>query len=130
MKGILIASHGDFAKGMYDTTKMFFSDQKQYSYICMDGSSEIDIFLEDMKKKIDELNTGEGVIVLCDLLYGTPCNTVARILNDSIDLILGVNLPLVLELLGARLCGDIDLESIIATGRTGVCNFKSMIQGK
>lgn len=128
MKGILIASHGNFAKGIYETTQMFFANQENFSYICMDGTSEIDVFLEDVKKKIEELDTGEGVIVLCDLLYGTPCNTVARILNDKIDLILGLNLPLVLEILGARLCGNIDLDSMVDIGKSGICNYKKLIQ--
>lgn len=126
MKGILIASHGNLAKGIYETTQMFFNNQEQFSYLCMDGSMSLEDFLQIAKEKIIELDSGDGVIVLCDLLYGTPCNTFARIINDNVDLMVGVNLPIVLELLGARLSGNINLDDIINIGKTSICNFKKI----
>jgi PTS system mannose-specific IIA component len=49
------------------------------------------------------VNQGDGVVVLTDILGGTPCNLAASLADrKSIDVIAGVNLPLLVKLAKIR----------------------------
>ena len=122
MKGILLLSHGNMAKGMLQTSSVFFGDNYEniqaLDFQITDNSDE---FEEKINKAIEELDTGEGVIVLTDLFAGTPAHKSTKFIRDGVQVVCGMNLPMLLELLGARMCGEIDLEAIMETGRNGIC---------
>lgn len=65
-----------------------------------------------MKRAIEKVDIGEGAVILTDLFGGTPCNQAARLLDDRIDLISGMNFPVLLELLTARMAGEIDVAAL------------------
>ena len=50
----------------------------------------------------------EDYIVFADLLGGTPCNTVSRLILEgrAIDLYAGMNLPMVIEFINSSLTGN------------------------
>ena len=78
------------------------------------------------------VDCGDGVVVFCDLLFGTPCNCSAALLNnsqytDKIDVITGMNLSMILEFVGSRSLG-MGNESIISTGIEGIVDFKKLYQ--
>ena len=74
MKGIILASHGKLADGMMDTLKMFSGDIQQADAICFLPGEDMKEFLDKLEKAIDAVDTGDGVVVFCDLLFGSPCN--------------------------------------------------------
>lgn len=124
MKGILLLSHGNLAKGLLQTTSIFFGDDyKQIKALDFQVDDNCDEFEIEIGKAIEELDTGEGVIVLTDLFGGTPAHKTTKYINDKTEVICGMNLPMVLELLGARMCGNIDLEAIKEVGRSGICSW-------
>lgn len=96
-----------------------------------------DTFGERLKNKISELNDGSGVVILCDLLFGTPCNQSAFLLREDVKVICGANMPLLLELLSQRNLQDengqylslknIDLNSLRTIGAEGVCNLEEKL---
>ena len=71
------------------------------------------------------------MVVFCDLLFGSPCNCSARLLNDPlymdrVTVFTGMNLPLVLEYTNSREIG-ISNEELLTTGKDGVVNFNDML---
>lgn len=75
MKGILLLSHGDMAKGMADSAKLFFGEViEQMDYLCLHAGDSSEEFAEQLCKKVNELDYGDGVVMLVDLYGGTPCN--------------------------------------------------------
>ena len=125
MKGILLASHGQLAKGMADTATMFFgTDIPQMDYLCLSLEDDPDTFEEKMEEKIKELDTGEGVIVFCDLFGGTPAHKSTRFLSDSIKVITGMNASMIMELLGSRMATEASIDELIAAGQNGITEWK------
>ena len=62
-------------------------------------------------KFLDTVKDFEDYLVFADLLGGTPCNVVSRLILEGkdIDLYAGMNLPMVIEFLNASLTGaDVD----------------------
>ena len=124
MKGILLLSHGNMAKGMLQSTSLFFGDSyEQMKALDFQISDNPDEFEEKIGKAIEELDTGDGVIVLTDLFAGTPAHKSTAFIREGVDVICGMNFPMLLELLGARMCGEVDLEAIKESGRNGICDW-------
>lgn len=127
MKGVILASHGKLAEGLLDTLKMFNGEQEQIETLCLLSGDDIAEFVTLIRETIDKINTGDGVIVFCDLLFGSPCNCSSRLLmaeelKDKIDVITGMNLPMVMEYLACRENGMVT-EDIINAGKEGIQDF-------
>ena len=126
MKGLLLLSHGDLAKGLYNTTTWFFgNDIEQCYYLCLKPDDSTDVFTNLVSEKINELDDGEGVVVMCDLFGGSPfkCALTSLLTGGNIKIMTGVNLPMVMEFLGNRLCGEYDLECVVNFAKDGIVNF-------
>ena len=56
MIGILLVSHGEMAKGMHNSAKMFFSDEiESFDYLCFKEEMVIDDFDNQINKKLKEI---------------------------------------------------------------------------
>jgi PTS system mannose-specific IIA component len=62
--------------------------------------------MEDARARFAEavhrVDTGEGVLVLTDMFGGTPANLALTFLDEKVEVITGVNLPMILKLSTAR----------------------------
>jgi PTS system ascorbate-specific IIA component len=60
---------------------------------------------------IATVDEGDGVLLLADLYGATPCNVATRLIEPGrIELVAGVNLPMLLRLLTHR---DGDLDTLV-----------------
>ena len=83
-----------------------------------------------LQAAVDEVNTGEGVLVFADLLGGTPCNQSAFVLNEKVTVLTGMNLPMVMECLGLRMSVEVAIDQLEETAKTGIVNFNKMLEEK
>lgn len=138
MIGILLASHGKFAEGMRASGRLFFGkDIPQLETLCLMPEESPDEFREKMMHKINALNDGSGVIILCDLLFGTPCNQSASFIREDVKVVCGANMPLLLEILGRRnvrdekgnalSLRDMDLKALLQIGSESICNLEDKL---
>lgn len=133
MKGIIIASHGDMAKGILETSKLFFGEQPQIKALCLQASDNPDEFVEKLRAGIEEVDTGDGVYVFCDMLFGSPCNCMMRILgveadNPNLEVITGVNLPMILQILAVRESSEVSVQELLDSGNQGIADLKQIIK--
>ena len=129
MVGIVLASHGKMAEGMIDSAKMLFSSNiEQLTYVSLKEGDAPEEFGEKLLKAIKSVDSGEGVILLLDLLGGTPCNQSLYHLSDHVLALTGMNLPMFLELLGLRI-STVDLNELINISRNGILNLNEYITG-
>lgn len=132
MRGIIIASHGKFAEGMYDAIKMFSGELENFSYISLLPDQDLKSFIEELKNKIDKVDSGDGVVVFCDLLYGTPSNIVSSLLKEEIykeklEIISGINLATVLEYTNTR--NEIfDRNKLLKVGKSSIASVNDIIE--
>ena len=128
MIGIILASHGTIAKGMFESAKMFFgNDIEQFTYVSLDSAQTADELEESLRQSIHEVNKGDGVIVLADLFGGTPCNRAIQCMEGDTHIISGVNFPILLELLGARQYNEVDMMTLVQTGQQGITYVNGLI---
>ena len=70
----------------------------------------IENLVEKYNKLINELDCTDGVLFMVDLFGGSPFNAASIIAmkNDNMEIVTGVNLPMILEIFGSR-----DFSSLI-----------------
>ena len=133
MIGILISSHGKMAEGMLDTLNMFYSSElENVAALCYQESITIDDFNEKMNVTIQKINDGSGVIILTDIMGGTPMKEGIKHISDDIIMISGMNFSLLLDLVikrnTAKNVKELDVGSIIEDAKQGIVNINEMIK--
>lgn len=108
------------AKGMMNSISLFFGDLKQLGYLCLKKEDNPDQFHDLMKEKINQLNSGDGVIILADILGGTPCNQAAYLVNEDIVVLTGMNLGMLIAIMSSRQGKTIDIDMVLDDGKTGI----------
>ncbi len=128
MIGIILTSHGELAKGLLETTKLFLGeDLEQIEAVCLQPQDNPDEFVNVLAEAVKRVDSGDGVLVFCDLLFGSPCNCMARILGDNVEVVTGMNLPMVLEVMTSRTFSKPDVTALIETGKSGVADLKAVL---
>jgi len=133
MQGIVLASHGEMAKGLLQTTTLFFGEQQQLTCRCLPPSMGPDEFVEELQAAIKEVDTGDGVVVFCDMLFGSPCNCMVRIVgpdleSDKIECLCGMNLAMVLQMLATREAGRVNVQDLMDAGNQGIADLKATLK--
>lgn len=101
---IILASHGPFAQGALECAQMLMGEQESIHIISVLVDSNINNLRQEMQSSYKKLNQGNGVIILVDIMGGTPCNLASELLisHDDVLLFCGFNIPVLLEVLNNR----------------------------
>jgi len=134
MKGILLVSHGKLSEGMKDSLQLFSGKLEQLDSLSLNAEQDIQEFGNQLKEKVNMLDSGQGVVIFCDLAFGTPSNVSAQLLKspeykDRVQIVSGMNLPMVLEFIHQR-TGEIDFSDLIQIGKEGIIDFNELLKAK
>lgn len=108
---IILASHGPFVQGLLECAEMLIGSQDDISVISIQRESNINDVKELLFKTYQKVNKGNGVLILVDLLGGSPCNLASELVltQNDVALYCGINVPTFLEILSNR---DLPLDEI------------------
>lgn len=126
MVGIILASHGEFAKGILQSATMIFGEQENVEAVTLMPSEGPNDIKEKIKKAIASFDNQDEILFLVDLWGGTPFNQVDSLLEEHKDkwaIVTGMNLPMVIEAYASRFSMESAQEiatNIIKTSREGV----------
>jgi PTS system ascorbate-specific IIA component len=126
MIGILIITHGEFGKSLLDcAVHMLGTTPPQIASLAISSKDDPAKVLPSAKKLLDQVNSGQGVLVLSDMYGATPCNIVTKILQPgSIEGVAGVNLPMLVRVMTYRHESlSVLVEKAVSGGREGVVSF-------
>lgn len=104
MKQLVLISHGQFCEGLKQSTEMIMGPQDHIHTVSLlpeEGPAE---FQEKFLKLVENF---DDYLVFSDLLGGTPCNTVSRLIMEGrdIELYAGMNMPMVIRFINDSLLG-------------------------
>ena len=120
MIGLVIVTHGRLADEFVAALEHVVGPQKMIETICIGPDDRMDNRRQDILDAVARADTGTGVIVLTDMFGGTPSNLAISILKEAkIEVIAGVNLPLLVKLAGVRKTADLEtaVKEAYAAGR-------------
>lgn len=103
-KQLVLISHGRFCEELKRSTEMIMGPQESIHSVALLPEEGPDDFLA---KFLDTIKDFDDYLVFADLLGGTPCNTVSRLIMEGkeIELYAGMNLPMVIEFINSSLIG-------------------------
>lgn len=135
MIGILLISHGKMAEGMLDSSKLLLGESlERVAALGLTDNMSPEQFDDLLHQKISNVDEGHGVIIMCDLISGTPFNRcmLNYSTNPNIKLITGMNFPMLLELLGMRFNSEcinqIDIDKLIEIGKNGITTLDKILE--
>lgn len=126
MVGIIIASHGEFAKGILQSGSMIFGEQEDVKAVTLMPSEGPDDLRAKLQEAIASFSNQDQVLFLVDLWGGTPFNQVNNLFEEHKDkwaIVAGLNLPMLIEAYASRLSMESAQEiaaHIIDTAKEGV----------
>ena len=103
-KQLVLVSHGRFCEELKRSTEMIMGPQESIHSVALLPEEGPDDFLA---KFLDTIKNFDDYLVFADLLGGTPCNVVSRLIMEGkeIELYAGMNLPMVIEFINSSLIG-------------------------
>lgn len=122
---IIVVTHGKLASALIETSRMIVGNQEGiYAVELEEGQSP-----ESLRERIEAL-LGEKTLILTDLFGASPFNVSIKLL-DRAEVVTGVNLPMLLEILTNR---DLEVEEAAAlaesSGREGITDVRAKLSTK
>ncbi len=135
MLGVMLICHRKMATYMKESVCGIVGEQQYFEAIEVLPNDGIPNIQDKILKILTNWNEINNIIVFVDMFGGTPCNSSAKFFRDyqnvnlKIDIISGVNLPMLLSTLTQR--NNIDnfemfVEKIIIESKKNIINLKSL----
>ena len=103
MIGVVLVTHGNLATELVKVMEHVVGPQGQLTTITIDPDDDMEKRREDILNSVQFVDKGLGVIILTDMFGGTPSNLAISIMEQAkIDIIAGVNLPMLIKLASVR----------------------------
>ncbi|AGF59319.1 PTS system mannose-specific IIA component/PTS system mannose-specific IIB component [Clostridium saccharoperbutylacetonicum] len=104
MISVIVGTHGIFSEEILKSAEMIFGSQENVGSVTFNPGEGIDSLVEKYNNLINRLDSKEGVLFMVDLFGGSPFNAASIIAmkNENMEIVTGVNLPMILEVLGSR----------------------------
>ncbi len=120
MIGIVLAAHGPLPAAFLESTNMILGELPQVASVSLMPGDSLEGLIDCLQAAVNEVNTGDGVLMMLDMFGGTPANAAALLTQQTNGLcaVTGVNLPMLLETFMARMSTD-RLESLAETAFSG-----------
>lgn len=113
MIGILVASHGRLAEELIATARQIVGDLPHTAACSIEAGMAPDEIRARLREAHRAADDGQGVLVLVDVLGGTPCNQSLLLCSrGTVEVISGVNLPILIKANLLRTRADYELGEL------------------
>ena len=133
MIGVVVVTHGQLATELVNAAETIVGDQPRFAAVSIGWHDAVELAREEIAQAIARVDSGSGVIVLTDMFGGTPSNLAITFLAEGrVEVITGVNLPMLLKLAGTREVADLRelARRIREDGRTGIWVASDLLRGE
>ncbi|MDR3361548.1 MAG: PTS sugar transporter subunit IIA [Desulfovibrio sp.] len=130
--GIIVVSHADYGSAILRTAEFILGPLSDCSSISVEISDQVPDTVRRLDDAAQLLDKGAGVIILTDMFGGTPTNLALSLLGKhNVEVVTGVNLPMLLKVFGERDKNLADLAQIAGeAGTRGIVVAGNMLRNK
>ena len=124
MRHVILASHGNLARGMADTIGMIVGEANNLSTFVLERDDK-DPISNQVRRELDSFDPADEVIICTDMVGSSVNNDMVGLLGDypQVTLNSGMNLPLVITLvMDEGPSSDEELATVIAMAGEGIKN--------
>ena len=116
MIGLVLVTHGRLAAEFVTAMEHVVGPQEAIVPICIGPEDDMEVRRNEIAAAITSVESGDGVILLTDLFGGTPSNLAISLMKaDQVEVIAGINLPMLIRLASAR--RTMKIKAAIAAAR-------------
>lgn len=113
MVGLVVATHGHLADEMVHTAEQIVGKISAVETCSIEPGASPEQIRDGLRNAVEKVDTGDGVIVLADLIGGTPCNqSLALCRQTRLEVVTGVNLPMLIKANTLRADADLRLTDL------------------
>ena len=104
MIGVLIVTHGEIGTSMLESASQILGQRpSQVCTLSVWRQDDPDDLVLRAREMMDQIDAGDGVLILTDIFGATPGNVVSKLLADGrVEGVSGVSLPMLLRVLTSR----------------------------
>ena len=115
MIGVVVVSHGQLAKEFVAAAEHVLGPQTQMLAVSIGPDDDMEVRRRDVLDAVKSVDDGAGVIILTDMFGGTPSNLAISVINEThVEVIAGVNLPMLIKLAVERGRASLEQAAILA----------------
>ena len=136
MVGIILATHGDFAKGILQSGSMIFGDQPNVAAVTLQPSEGPADIRGKMEEAVASFDDPDQVLIMVDLWGGTPFNQANGLISgheDTWAIVAGLNIPMLIDAYASRMTMETAQEiavQISGSGKDGVKIYPESLEPK
>ena len=104
--GVVVVTHGQLATELVNSAEMIVGDLPHFAAVSIGWHDDVDHAREEIGRAIARVQGSAGgtredpagVLVLTDMFGGTPANLAVTFVSPQVEVITGVNLPMLIKL--------------------------------
>ena len=108
--GVVVVTHGQLATELVNSAEMIVGDLAHFAAVSIGWHDDVDHAREEIGRAIERVRTAlagpeagggqnpPGVLLLSDMFGGTPANLAVTFVSPGVEVITGVNLPMLIKL--------------------------------
>jgi PTS system mannose-specific IIA component len=101
MIGIVVVTHGQLAAELVNAARTIVGDIPRIASVSIGWSDDMNSAREAIERALAEVG-GEDALILTDMFGGTPTNVSLPFLSPRVEIVTGVNLPMLIKLSSLR----------------------------
>lgn len=108
MIGLVLVTHGRLAEEFRNAVEHVVGPQENFESVAIGADDDMERRRQDIVEAVARVDNGSGVVVLTDMFGGTPSNLAISVMESGhIEVIAGMNLPMLIKLSSVRKTGDL-----------------------
>ena len=104
MIGILLVTHGEIGQSLINcAAHILDSTPKSVESLSIKSNNDLSKYTNIISKKIQNLEKGNGVLIMTDIYGATPCNLLNKFIKkNKVEVVTGVNHPMLVKAISDR----------------------------
>ena len=102
MIGVVVCTHAGLSEALLASAEMIVGTFEKAAAVTVNPGDSAEKIVDQLTDAIQKVETGSGTIILCDMFGGTPSNVSLTTLSEDVEVVTGVNLPMLLKLFTCR----------------------------
>ena len=100
--GIIAVSHCRLAEEMIRVAELIVGPLRACKAVSFRPEQSVEEMTEELRETVEQVDEGKGVLILTDLFGGTPANISLALLGPNVEVVCGMNLPMLIKLASCR----------------------------
>ena len=100
--GVVAVSHCRLAEEMIGVAELIVGKMPACKAVCFRPDQPVEELVKMVRDAVKEVDGGSGVLILTDLFGGTPANISLSLMGQGVEVVCGMNVPMLIKLAGCR----------------------------